>query len=133
MLAALAEDLEEEFAGAVGDLGLGGEGGVGVDECADAKAAGEFVDRALDSFDGAQGVDYALAGGEFVAAVRSFGLRQLRYDFVEEVSLGLIPVRRRRSVLAWVVNRLAPTSDDLRRVRRLLHDWTLTDRAQAET
>lgn len=65
VLASVAEEFQEKFTGPVGDLRLLGEIAVGADKRADAEAAGEFVDGAFDGFDGAKGVDHALAGGEF--------------------------------------------------------------------
>src|SRR5690348_8593382 len=60
----VAQKLDQELTGPVGNLGLLGEARVGTHECADPRDAGDLVDRAFDRFYRGQGVNYALAGGE---------------------------------------------------------------------
>src|SRR4051812_42373893 len=59
VLAGVAEELEEEFAGAVGDLRLGGKGRIAGDERPDAEDAGELVEGD-DRGGGGEAVDDAL-------------------------------------------------------------------------
>src|SRR5258705_11862463 len=62
VLAGVAEQLEQELAGAVGDLWLGGEVRVAGNERADAEDPAHLAERHYGG-DGCDGVDHALAVG----------------------------------------------------------------------